>query len=197
MPIEMEHIQKSYGKQVVLADFSMEVKDGETVCLMGTSGIGKTTLLRILAGLTKPDGGKILGVQGKKITMVFQEDRLIDWADAIANVELVLGKNARRDFLRAELEAVGLHDCEGKPVAQLSGGMKRRVAIVRAVCAGGEILLLDEPFTGLDEQTRKQAADYLKTRTQGRTVIMVTHDVQDAVRLGARVVWVGEERKEK
>lgn len=202
MPIEMKHIQKSYGEQAVLTDFSLSVQDGETVCLMGASGIGKTTLLRILAGLTKPDAGEVVGVQGKKITMVFQEDRLLEWADAFANVELVLGKGARepkndlrdmRDFLRAEFDAVGLHDYEGKPVAKLSGGMKRRVAIVRAVCADGELLLLDEPFTGLDEETRNQVADYVKSRAAGRTVIMVTHDAQDAARMGARIVLCDKE----
>lgn len=204
MPIEMKHIKKSYGGQTVLADFSLSIPEGGKLCLMGASGSGKTTVLRILAGLTKPDAGEVAGVQGKKIAMVFQENRLLEWADAFANVELVLGRAgvekyvagmasapkkkhraALRDFLRAEFDAVGLHDYEGKPVSQLSGGMKRRIAIVRGTCAEGELLLFDEPFTGLDGGTKEQVIQYIKNRATGRTMVLVTHDVQDAVRLGA------------
>ncbi len=219
MPIEMKHIKKSYGNQVVLEDFSLTIPDGGTVCLMGASGAGKTTILRILAGLTKPDEGEVVGVQGGKASMVFQEDRLLEWLDAFANVELVLGrisggtypagqgigrsagmsdtkksksaKVALRDFLRLEFEAVGLCGYEGKPVSQLSGGMKRRVAIVRAICSQGGLLLLDEPFTGLDEVTKGQAIRYIKERTKGRTVVMVTHDAKDAAHLGAEIIRCG------
>ena len=138
MPIKIKHIWKSYGEQRVLADFSLTVEDGEKICLMGASGIGKTTILSILAGLVKPDFGEIEGMEGKKLSMVFQEDRLLEWADAFENVALILERKKSgmlREFLRGEFEAVGLHDYEEKPVSQLSGGMKRRVAIVRAVCA--------------------------------------------------------------
>ena len=168
---------------------------------MGESGIGKTTILRILAGLTKPDSGQISGLQGKKVSMVFQENRLLGWANAFENVALVLnqkkfgaekkaGKTAIANFLLQEFQAVGLHDYEEKPVAQLSGGMRQRVAIVRALCAEGEILLLDEPFTGLDAATKTRAAEYIKSRAEGRTVVMVTHDWQEAIQIGARVVMV-------
>ncbi|MDE7060730.1 MAG: ABC transporter ATP-binding protein [Lachnospiraceae bacterium] len=201
MPIEMKQIKKSYKDQRVLTNFSLLIEDGEKICLMGESGIGKTTILRILAGLTKPDSGEISGLQGKKVSMVFQEERLLEWADAFENVALVLnqkrfgtGKKARKtaiaNFLLQEFHAVGLHGYEKKPVAQLSGGMRRRIAIVRALCAEGEILLLDEPFTGLDATTKMRAAEYLKSRAEGRTVIMVTHDLQEAIQIGARVVMV-------
>ena len=99
-----------------------------------------------------------------------------------------------REFLRGEFEAVGLHDYEEKPVSQLSGGMKRRVAIVRAVCAEGDLLLLDEPFKGLDDGTKEQVAAYLKSRFAGRTLVMVTHDARDAKLLGARIVMCGEKK---
>ena len=88
MPIKIKHIWKSYGEQRVLADFSLTVEDGEKICLMGASGIGKTTILSILAGLVKPDFGEIEGMEGKKLSMVFQEDRLLEWADAFENVAL-------------------------------------------------------------------------------------------------------------
>ncbi len=201
MPIEMKQIKKSYGDQKVLTNFSIFIEDGEKICLMGESGIGKTTILRILAGLTKPDSGQISGLQGKKVSMVFQENRLLGWANAFENVALVLnqkkfgaekkaGKTAIANFLLQEFQAVGLHDYEEKPVAQLSGGMRQRVAIVRALCAEGEILLLDEPFTGLDAATKTRAAEYIKSRAEGRTVVMVTHDLQEAIQIGARVVMV-------
>lgn len=201
MPIEMKQIKKSYGDQKILTNFSIFIEDGERICLMGESGIGKTTILRILAGLTKQDSGQISGLQGKKVSMVFQENRLLEWANAFENVALVLNqkkfgaekgirKTAIANFLLREFHAVGLHDYEEKPVAQLSGGMRRRVAIVRALCAEGEILLLDEPFTGLDAATKTRAAEYIKSRAEGRTVVMVTHDLQEAIQIGARVVMV-------
>lgn len=164
---------------------------------MGASGIGKTTILSILAGLVKPDFGEIEGMEGKKLSMVFQEDRLLEWADAFENVALILERKKSgmlREFLRGEFEAVGLHDYEEKPVSQLSGGMKRRVAIVRAVCAEGDLLLLDEPFKGLDDGTKEQVAAYLKSRFAGRTLVMVTHDARDAKLLGARIVMCGEKK---
>lgn len=201
MLVEMKHIKKSYGDQKILTDFSISIEEREKVCLMGASGIGKTTILRILAGLVKPDSGQISGLQGKKISMVFQEERLLDWTDAFENVALVLnqkkfgkGKKTRKaaiaDFLQKEFDAVGLHDYKEKPVSQLSGGMRRRIAIVRALCAEGELLLLDEPFTGLDAATKAQTAKYLKSRAAERAVVMVTHDLQEAAQLGARVVIV-------
>ena len=197
MPIKIKHIWKSYGEQRVLADFSLTVEDGEKICLMGASGIGKTTILSILAGLVKPDFGEIEGMDGKKLSMVFQEDRLLEWADAFENVALILERKKSgmlREVLRGEFEAVGLHDYEEKPVSQLSGGMKRRVAIVRAVCAEGDLLLLDEPFKGLDDGTKEQVAAYLKGRFAGRTMVMVTHDARDAKLLGARIVMCGEKK---
>ena len=201
MLVEMKHIKKSYGDQKILTDFSISIEEREKICLMGASGIGKTTILRILAGLVKPDSGQISGLQGKKISMVFQEERLLDWTDAFENVALVLnqkkfgkGKKTRKaaiaDFLQKEFDAVGLHDYKEKPVSQLSGGMRRRIAIVRALCAEGELLLLDEPFTGLDAATKAQTAKYLKSRAAERAVVMVTHDLQEAAQLGARVVIV-------
>lgn len=201
MPIEMKQIKKSYGDQNVLTDFSISIGDGEKICLMGESGIGKTTILRILAGLTKPDSGQISGLRGKKVSMVFQEDRLLEGMDAFENVALVLNqkkfgaekrmrKTAITDFLLQEFQAVGLHDYKGKPVSQLSGGMRRRIAIVRALCAEGELLLLDEPFTGLDAATKTRVAEYVKSCAAERTVVMITHDLQEAIQIGARVVIV-------
>lgn len=155
---------------------------------MGPSGSGKTTLLSILAGLVKPDTGTISGVEKGRIAMVFQEDRLIEGQDAFSNLMLVLKGRPDKEEMRREYARVGLVDYEGKKVSEFSGGMKRRVAIVRAACADAGLVLMDEPFTGLDEAAKRQAIRYVKEKTAGRTVIMVTHDWAEARQMGARVL---------
>lgn len=187
MPIVMEHIEKKYGELTVFSDYSLEICEGDTVCLMGASGVGKTTLLFMLAGLVKPDKGVIRGLEGKKISMVFQEDRLIEWADAFTNVALAANVSDKA-FLRREFAAVGLAGYEDKPVSELSGGMRRRVALVRAVCAESDVLLLDEPFSGLDEATKQKVIRYLLAGKKDRTVILTTHDRADAEKLDAKMI---------
>lgn len=187
MPIVMEHIEKKYGELTVFSDYSLEIDEGDTVCLMGASGVGKTTLLFMLAGFVKPDKGVIRGLEGKKISMVFQEDRLIEWADAFTNVALA-ANGSDEAFLRREFDAVGLDGYEDKPVSEQSGGMRRRVALVRAVCAESDVLLLDEPFSGLDEATKQKVIRYLLARKKDRTVILTTHDRADAEKLNAKMI---------
>ena len=179
MPIKIKHIWKSYGEQRVLADFSLTVEDGEKICLMGASGIGKTTILSILAGLVKPDFGEIEGMEGKKLSMVFQEDRLLETFDAYTNIQAVYGKTYDINFIRKQFEAVGLTDYEQKPVNKLSGGMKRRIAIVRAMLSDAPILLLDEPFKGLDEHIKQQVIRYISRQCRDKIIILVTHDRTD------------------
>ena len=152
---------------------------------MGPSGCGKTTLLRLIAGLETPESGEIEGVG--KLGFLFQEDRLISHLTARKNVALVLTGRDTDARAGAALEALGLSDSMDKPARELSGGMARRVAIARAVLFESKLLLLDEPFRGLDEQTRAQAAAWTATHTAGRTVIAVTHDRQDAELLNADV----------
>lgn len=153
--------------------------------MMGPSGCGKTTLLRLIAGLEIPESGEI--VRAERLSFLFQEDRLIPHLNARKNVALVLpGRDADARAAQA-LEALGLVDSMDKPVRELSGGMARRVAIARAVLYETELLLLDEPFRGLDEQTRVRTAAWLTAQTTGRTLIAVTHDRQDARLLNADV----------
>lgn len=170
----LEHVEKRYGDKVVLRDFSARFPGGECTCIMGPSGCGKTTLLRLILGLETPDGGQILG-RSFPMAAVFQENRLFEDFSALSNVTAVCPKERRPEAAR-HLMALGLGESLHAPVRTLSGGMKRRVAVARAVLAPGEVLVLDEPFTGLDRDTKAAVLAYLKDHTQGRTLLLVTHD---------------------
>ncbi|MBE5874961.1 MAG: ATP-binding cassette domain-containing protein [Lachnospiraceae bacterium] len=168
--LRAEHVNKRYGDKNVLVDFCAEYVPGEIYYLTWPSGAGKTTLLRLLCGLEEADGGE-MSCTGDASVM-FQEDRLCEEYSAVRNVEMVLGNACHaREALLNLLDA---DDIE-KPCSQLSGGMKRRVALVRAMEAKSDYLLLDEPFTGMDEKTRKRARKYIVANTKGRTVIIATH----------------------
>lgn len=170
----LEHVEKRYGDKVVLRDFSARFPGGECTCIMGPSGCGKTTLLRLILGLETPDGGQILG-RSFPMAVVFQENRLFEDFSALSNVTAVCPRERRPEAAR-HLMALGLGENLHAPVRTLSGGMKRRVAVARAVLAPGEVLVLDEPFTGLDRDTKAAVLAYLKDHTQGRTLLLVTHD---------------------
>lgn len=191
MSVEIRNLQKSFGNQRVLDSVSLTVRENEIVCLTGVSGVGKTTLLLLLAGLMKPDAGEIFGTSEKRISMMFQENRLLPWADAQTNVLAVLDrkKAARlKPVLKDEFFAVGLSDYEGKPVARLSGGMQRRVALVRAMCAESDLVLLDEPFTGLDAKSKERAIKYILSKKEDRSIVLTSHDCEAAGMLRARIV---------
>lgn len=185
MDIEMIHITKQFDGKQILKDCNITFAEGKVNCLMGASGTGKTTLINILMGLIKPDSGEIRGVQGKRFAAVFQEDRLIEHWDAIKNIRLVCDKEITDEKIIQELEEVAISERTAKPVSSFSGGMKRRVAIVRAVMAKSDILIFDEPFKGLDMELRMKAIEYINHRSKGKTVIVITHDKEEANSLGA------------
>ena len=182
----LEHIDKRYGEKVVLEDFSARFPAGACTCIMGPSGCGKTTLLRLILGLEAPDRGTITG-RTFPLSAVFQENRLFEDFSALSNVTAVCTRETRRAAAQ-HLADLGLADSLHAPVRTLSGGMKRRVAMARAVLAPGEILVLDEPFTGLDQDTRSVVLSYLKAHTQGRTLILVTHDPAERDALAQHVL---------
>lgn len=168
--LEVSHVCKSFGTQPVLSDFSAVYEAGRTYILNSPSGSGKTTLLHILAGILEPDSGEVKG--GGTCSMVFQEDRLcLDYC-AVKNVELVTGNPHQA---KAALEELLEPEALEKPCRELSGGMKRRVALVRAMEAESEYVLLDEPFTGMDADTRARAEEYIRKKQKGRMVVLVTH----------------------
>lgn len=190
--MEIRRLTKRFGANLVLDSLDLSLADGATTVLMGPSGSGKTTLANILLGLVRPDAGTLSGMNGTRLAAVFQEDRLCEHLTAAANVRLVLhdvGPDHGRDAVRTELAAVGLREEElGKPVAQLSGGQRRRVAIVRAMMAQADFTCLDEPFKGLDAATRDQVISYVKDRLADRTALLITHDPAEAARFdGPRI----------
>lgn len=184
--IVIDHIHKSYGGKAVLRDICLRFPAGRVSCLMAASGAGKTTLLRLMMGLETPDSGAIRGLEGTKIAPVFQENRLLMPLDAIGNVQLVAPGLSRAEILEA-LRAFGLGDSARQPVAELSGGMKRRVALLRALLSDGDVLLMDEPFNGLDEATRQSVIGETLRRIRGRTAVIVTHDPEEAALTGGKI----------
>jgi len=187
MDITIKNLHKAFGDRRVIVDFSAEVPDGSAVCLLGPSGCGKTTLLNILMGLVRPDGGVVEGVPRNK-SAVFQEDRLCEDFSALENVRLVTGRRATEAEIREHLTLLGLGGSLDLPVGDFSGGMKRRTALVRAMLAGGEVFFLDEPFKGLDAEMKEKAAEYVRTHARGKTLIAVTHDEGEARLLGGKII---------
>ena len=190
MDIQVIDLTKKFGGNLVLDKLSATFSSHEVTCIMGPSGFGKTTLLNIMMGVVSSDSGTVTGVPLKK-SAVFQEDRLCENFNAISNVRLVCEKNINDDLISEQLQDIGLKDSMQKPVSKFSGGMRRRVAIVRAMLAESEILFLDEPFKGLDEETKRDTIEYLKKHRNGRTVIMVTHSLEEAKAFDAEIVYIG------
>ena len=187
MNVRLENVSKAFGDKAVLSDFSAEFPEGKITCVMGPSGAGKTTLLNVIAGLLRPDAGTVTGVPGK-ISFVFQENRLCEDFGAIGNVRMVTGRSMSRKEIAAGLSELLPGEDLRKPVRGFSGGMKRRVAISRAIIYRPDLLLLDEPFKGLDSELKKKAADYIRRAMEGKTVICVTHDEEDVALLGAGLI---------
>lgn len=184
----IKEITKSYGKQKVLENISFNLNESERICIYGKSGIGKTTLLRIIAGLEKADSGKITFVG--KVSMVFQEDRLLENTDVYTNLYCVLGSRFDKAEVDMHLKEVGLEGTGNKIVSELSGGMKRRIAIVRCMMKSSEIILLDEPFKGLDTILKDNIIRYVVKYLNGRAVIMVTHDISEAEKIQAEIIEI-------
>ena len=187
MELRITDLCKSYNGRPVLQSVTFTAGTGVT-CVMAPSGAGKTTLLRILLGLERPDGGAIAGGEGCRWAAVFQEDRLLEHTDALGNLRFVLGGALDPEKAGALLEELGLGDAGGKPVRAFSGGMKRRLALARALLAPADALALDEPFTGLDGANRARAIACVRRAALEKPVLLVTHDEADAAELDARIV---------
>ena len=185
--IAVHKLCKAFDGKVVLRDFSCTAEDGCVTALMAPSGAGKTTLLRILMRLETADGGEITGLSGRRLSAVFQEDRLLDFMNPADNIRLTAPKLSRAAVLR-EMAAMGLTDCENQPARELSGGMRRRVAILRALLCDADVIVMDEPFKGLDETTKALVVAETKRLCAGKTVLLVTHEEKEAAMMGAKKV---------
>lgn len=184
MDLILNDICKAYGGNKVLEHVSLTFPQGSRTCIMAPSGRGKTTLLRILLGLTGPDSGTVAG-RPVKTAAVFQEDRLCGNLTVGANLRMVCGRTRKDPEIRALLTALGIGETLDLPASQLSGGMARRAALARALLADPELLILDEPFTGLDDAARERSAAAIREWAPGATVLLVTHRKEDAALIGA------------
>ncbi len=177
MDILMEKINKSYGNKEVLRDFTTKFEEGTVTFITGESGIGKTSIIRILMGLEGYQSGSISGLEGKEISVVFQDDCLCDKLSLDKNLSMVIdGQQGKEQDLDRLLGIFGLEGYRHKRVAELSGGMKRRLAILRAILYPHNLMILDEPFKGLDEENKKLVMGQVGKSLVGKTAIIVTHD---------------------
>ena len=188
--LKLDHINKSYADKKVLDDFSISCGNTGITALMGSSGIGKTTLLNIISGLEKADSGNVENTF-EKTSYKFQDARLFSWLSAKDNVKAVIAddENAEEKALQM-LKLVGLGESENKFPAELSGGMQQRVALARALVYQGDLLLLDEPFSAVDAETKKQLISIVKEYAENHCVILVTHDLAEAELLGASILKI-------
>ena len=191
--LEIRELSKRFGEKTLFEDLSLTVD--RPMILWASSGWGKTTLLRILMGLETPSSGTVSGIG--RVGAVFQEDRLCPQLTAVQNVELVLEttKSDYKQQIVRDLQRLGLDEAAlDLPVRKLSGGQKRRAALLRAVWAESDTLLLDEPFTGMDPETMKKAASLLKERCQRKPVLLATHDREAIEELGWPVLRLESEQ---
>lgn len=182
--VTLDRVSFGYGDTPVVTDISLTVPNGKAVCLFGASGCGKTTLLRLIAGLETPTDGKVHR-DAARIAIVFQENRLVPWLTVRENLLLVTEDT---DAVEHALRAVSLQDAADRKPNELSGGMKRRVALARALVFGGDLLLLDEPFNGLDETLKKTIASALLNRFAGCPIVLVTHSPDEAELFNATII---------
>ena len=182
--IVFDRVSLTLGKTTILRDFDFSVKAGEIKVIMGPSGSGKTSLLRLTAGLIKPDKGRII-TDSHKIAMQFQEPRLLPWFTALENVNLVMSDTKDTlDEARAYLSLVGLEDAADLYPMELSGGMQQRVALARTLAYDADIILLDEPFRGLDQSLKQKMIDLVKFMQREASILLVTHDAEVADAFG-------------
>lgn len=170
--IEIRNLSVKLGDKQIFKDYNASLPDTGIVLISGESGIGKTTLLRVLCGLQKPDSGSVTGLSGRRISVVFQEQRLLDHLTASENVAIVSDKKKAE----ALLERVNMSPEAAHKAGSLSGGQKQRVSIARAFAFSDDVVLLDEPFTGLDELNKLRVAKLIRS---ARLAIVVTHEATD------------------
>ena len=180
--IECSNLYLSFEGRVILNKVSFSLPDSGVFALMGSSGIGKSSLLKILSGLLAPDSGSISGLNDLRVGIMFQEDRLLPWHTALKNVMLAM-EHPSQEEARNLLDALEIGDSADAYPAVLSGGMKRRAALARAIAFSPDVLLLDEPFSGIDEQIKGRISPFIQKTAP--LIIFSTHNVKEAAMMGA------------
>lgn len=202
--ITLKNINKVYpgSKETAVSDFSLEVKEGEFLCLVGSSGCGKSTVLKMIAGLEKPTSGNI--VKPQNVGMVFQSGALLPWLNVEENVAFPiyakgLNKEKAEDLTNKYIQMVNLEEYKLKYPRELSGGQKQRVGIARALAVEPPVLLLDEPFSALDPITTDEMHSYLLNiwQSTGKTIVMVSHSMEEAIILADRIAIMKEGKLKK
>lgn len=188
--LRINSLCKSYNGEPVLKNLSLKLSPTNNYCLMAPSGSGKTTLFRILLGLETTDSGQIYGLDHLRMAAVFQEDRLLEGFTALENIRFVTGKQFSNDELLQIIRRLLPEEALTKPICEFSGGMKRRTAILRAILAPSDLIIMDEPFTGLDSETKQKAIDLILEFRKEKTLLFSTHHEEDAKLLSAKMIYL-------
>lgn len=183
MKIQLNNLCKYYGDKVIFENYTRTLEFDGIMLIQGKSGLGKTTLMRIIAGLEKADKGEIVK-SAEKISFMFQEDRLIPFVTVLKNLTAVCDEKKAMKHLHL----MGLENEKDNSPLSLSGGMRRRVALARALCFDSELVILDEPFKGLDEALKTEICEIIKEESKKREFIIVSHDSEDAKALDAKII---------
>lgn len=194
--IRYEQVTLSYGEEIVLRDFSCEIPGTGITAAVGSSGTGKTTFLKSVLGLIRPTKGTILNLP-RRVSAVFQEDRLFEEFSVWRNILAVCPEySTRREELERELRELGLNEVLSKKINELSGGMKRRVSIVRALLFESEFIVMDEPFRGLDDENAERVRQWIERKRSGRGILLSVHEKREAERLNASILTLDAVRGE-
>jgi len=191
--IKINRLKKNYDSKKIFNDFNMNIEPYEITCILGPSGVGKTTLFNVISGLTDYEGGEITGIENRNISYLFQEPRLLPWLTVYENIDIVLKniypEKKRNEVITHHLEMVGLIEYINNKPEELSGGMKQRLAIARTFAYPSSLLLMDEPFQGLDVKLKNDIIEsFLKLwEKDKRTVLFITHDIDEALKVSDQI----------
>jgi NitT/TauT family transport system ATP-binding protein len=191
--IKINRLKKNYDSKKIFNDFNMNIEPYEITCILGPSGVGKTTLFNVISGLTDYEGGEITGIENRNISYLFQEPRLLPWLTVYENIDIVLKniypEKKRNEVITHYLEMVGLIEYIDNKPEELSGGMKQRLAIARTFAYPSTLLLMDEPFQGLDVKLKNDIIEsFLKLwEKDKRTVLFITHDIEEALKVSDQI----------
>jgi NitT/TauT family transport system ATP-binding protein len=191
--IKINRLKKNYDSKKIFNDFNMNIEPYEITCILGPSGVGKTTLFNVISGLTDYEGGEITGIENRNISYLFQEPRLLPWLTVYENIDIVLKniypEKKRNEVITHYLEMVGLIEYINNKPEELSGGMKQRLAIARTFAYPSSLLLMDEPFQGLDVKLKNDIIEsFLKLwEKDKRTVLFITHDIEEALKVSDQI----------